>query len=113
MIAFRRSIPVTVIIETCFLNDRFLKIACKIAENNGSAAVVTSSGYAPAGTKAEDIVKIKSIVGDKQKIYANGGIKTLDQVLELVSVGADRVCTGFAPQILEEAAARRRDGIIY
>ena len=110
MTAFRRSVPVYVIVETCFLNDRLLKIACKIAENTGAAGVVTSSGYGIAGAKVEDIVKMKSFVGDKLKVIANGGIKTLDQVLELIGAGADRVCTVMTSAILDEAAARRRAG---
>ena len=53
---------------------------------------------------------MKSFVGDKLKVIANGGIKTLDQVLELIGAGADRVCTVMTSAILDEAAARRRAG---
>lgn len=110
MTAFRRGVPVHVVIETCFLNDRLLKIACKMAENTGAAGIVASTGYGPSGAKPEDIVKIKSFLGEKLKVSANGGVKTLDQAFELAEAGADRVCTGMTVKILEEAAARRRDG---
>jgi deoxyribose-phosphate aldolase len=110
MMAFRRSVPVHVVFEPGFLNDRLLKIACKMAENAGAAGIVVSTGYGPAGATPEDIVKIKSFCGDKLKITANGGVKTLDQAIALAEAGADRIATGMTVKILEEAAARRRDG---
>ena len=92
--------------DSCFLNDRFFKIACRIADNIGAQGIITATGYGSSGTKPEEIVKIKEMLGTKVKCIANGGIRTLEQVDELVAAGADRVITAFSAQILEEAAIR-------
>ena len=104
--AFRKGIPIFVAFDSCFLNDRFFKIACRIADNIGAQGIITATGYGSSGTKPEEIVKIKEMLGTKVKCIANGGIRTLEQVDELVAAGADRVITAFSAQILEEAAIR-------
>ncbi|MDD6263430.1 MAG: deoxyribose-phosphate aldolase [Clostridiales bacterium] len=104
--AFRKGIPIFVAFDSCFLNDRLFKIACRIADNIGAQGIITATGYGSSGTKPEEIVKIREMLGTKVKCIANGGIRTLEQVDELVAAGADRVITAFSAQILEEAAIR-------
>lgn len=104
--AFRRGIPVFVAFDNCFLNERFFKIACKIADNIGAQGIITATGYGSSGTKPEEIIRIRDMLGARVKCIANGGIRTLEQVDELVAAGADWVITPFSAQILEEAAVR-------
>ena len=104
--AFRRGIPVYVAFDSCFLNDRFFKIACKIADNIGATGIITATGYGATGTRPEEIARIRDMLGNRVKCIANGGIRTLAQVEELVDAGADWVITPYSAQILDQAAAR-------
>ena len=105
--AFRRGIPVYVAFDSCFLNDRFFKIACKIADNIGAQAIITATGYGSKGTSAEEIARVRNMLGNRVKCIANGGIRTLAQVEERVEAGADWVITPFSAQIMDQAAERQ------
>lgn len=104
--AFRRGIPVYVAFDSCFLNERFFKIACKIADNIGAQGIITATGYGSTGTSTAEIARIRELLGGRVKCIANGGIRTLAQVEELVEAGADWVITPYSVQILEQAAQR-------
>ncbi|MBQ5973449.1 MAG: deoxyribose-phosphate aldolase [Oscillospiraceae bacterium] len=106
MTALRRGVPVCVAFDSCFLDERMFKIACKIADNIGAQAIMTATGYGSSGTRAAEIARIKEMLGSRMKCVANGGIRTLDQVNEMIAAGADRVVTAFAAQIMDEAAGR-------
>ncbi|PWL48751.1 MAG: deoxyribose-phosphate aldolase [Clostridiales bacterium] len=110
MTAYRRGVPVKLILETCFLNARYRRAACEIAERTGIAQVVTSTGYATAGASPADIAELRGYLPDKIRIAACGGVRTLEQAVSLYAAGADRVCTGNSAHILAEAAALQRDG---
>ncbi len=107
--AYRKGVSVCAVLETCFLNDFLLQTACRIAENAGASEIVTSTGYGTAGASESDVAKIKAVIGQRLKCIANGGIKTLEQCIGLVSKGADRVCTGLTAPILDELARALRE----
>jgi deoxyribose-phosphate aldolase len=82
---------VKVIIETCLLNsDQKIK-ACEIAERAGAHFVKTSTGFAGGGATLEDVALMKATVGDRLKIKASGGIKTLWDAVKMIEAGADRI----------------------
>ena len=57
----------------------------------GAEFVKTSTGYAEYGARVEDVELIKKTIGERAGIKAAGGIKTLEQAIELVNAGADRI----------------------
>jgi deoxyribose-phosphate aldolase len=90
-----------VIIETAYLGEDLKVIACKVAKRTGVDFLKTSTGFAPEGAKAEDIKLLVRLCGDKVKVKAAGGIRTLEQALEMYELGCSRIGTGSAAEILE------------
>jgi deoxyribose-phosphate aldolase len=90
------------IIETCYLSEEEIKRVCEIIIEAGAEFVKTSTGYGPSGAKVSDIRLIKSIVGNKLKIKASGGIKALKQLISMVKVGANTLGTSSGVKIMEE-----------
>lgn len=90
-----------VIIETAFLSRDQIREACLICEDAGADFVKTSTGYAPSGAKAEDIIWMREVLSSQIGIKASGGIKTLDHTLELIKAGADRIGTSSAKFLMD------------
>lgn len=82
-----------VIIETCYLSEDEKKIACTLAMNVGADFVKTSTGFGTGGATLEDIRLMKSVVGERMKIKASGGIKDTKTALEYVALGISRIGT--------------------
>lgn len=95
-----------VIIETCYLTDEEKIKAAKIVEKAGADYVKTSTGFGPAGAKIEDVKLIRGVIGPNIKVKAAGGIRTLQQVIEFMEAGADRIGTSSGVKIMEELLSR-------
>jgi deoxyribose-phosphate aldolase len=85
-----RPIPLKVIIEIMCLTGAETRQACEICLRTGAAFVKTGTGWAERGTTLEDVRLVKSIVGDRIKIKASGGIRSLDTLAEMFRAGARR-----------------------
>jgi len=85
-----RPLPVKVIIEIMILNPEEIRQACQICINAGATFVKTGTGWADRGTTLEDVKLVKSLVGDKARIKASGGIRSLDMLVEMYKAGASR-----------------------
>ena len=85
-----------VIIETAYLSDTEIEEACKLCADAGADFVKTSTGFAPAGAKAEHIRLMRSVLPPSVGIKASGGIKTREQAIEMIAAGADRIGTSSA-----------------
>ena len=82
-----------VIIETAYLTDDEIQIACKLCADAGADFVKTSTGFAPAGAKKEHIELMKKSLPDTVGIKASGGIKTAAHVASMIQAGASRIGT--------------------
>lgn len=89
-----------IIIETCFLSREEKIKASEIVLSTGAEFIKTSTGYGSAGATVDDIKLIKSVVKDACGIKASGGIKTLTQVREMISAGANRIGTSSGVEIV-------------
>lgn len=83
-------LPCKVIIEIMYLTADEVKNACEICMSAGAAFVKTGTGWANRGTTVDDIRLIKSIVEDRCKIKASGGIRDLQTLGEMYQAGARR-----------------------
>jgi deoxyribose-phosphate aldolase len=83
-------LPVKVIIEIMLLTPAEVETACKIVLRSGAAFVKTGTGWAERGTTLDDVRLVKSIVGEKIKIKASGGIRDLDDLVAMYRAGARR-----------------------
>lgn len=88
------AIPVKVIIEAHYLNEAEIRHACDICLEGGASYVKTGTGWTPTGATLENIALIKSIVQDRIKIKASGGVKGLETLAEMYRRGATRFGIG-------------------
>ncbi|MBN2587769.1 MAG: deoxyribose-phosphate aldolase [Candidatus Fermentibacteraceae bacterium] len=93
--------PVKVIIETCLLTDREKRLACRIALEGGAEWVKTSTGFSSGGATARDVALMKETVGDRLGVKASGGIRTLDDAMEMIRAGARRLGCSRSVQIID------------
>lgn len=91
-----------VIFENCYLTQSEKEELCRIALNVGPDFIKTSTGFGTGGATVEDIKLMKSIVKDKIKVKAAGGIRTLETTLSMIEVGAERIGSTASVSILEE-----------
>lgn len=105
--AIRHAAPnstvLKVILETSQLSDLDIIAGCKIAEAAQFDFVKTSTGFNGGGATEEHVRLMKSVVGDKLKVKASGGIKTVRDCVAMMEAGADRIGTSNGVWIMEEA----------
>lgn len=87
-----------------------IRKACEIAERTGVDFVKTSTGYAPTGSKIEDLKVMRASVSDKVEVKSAGGVRDLDQILAVLSTGSVRIGTRGTATILDEAITRAKAG---
>jgi deoxyribose-phosphate aldolase len=95
-----------VIIETAYLTDEEIVKVCKVSVDAGVDFIKTSSGFAPAGAKVEQVRLIRQNAPAHVGVKASGGIKTLEQALAMIEAGADRLGTSSGLKIVEEWQAK-------
>lgn len=95
-----------VIIETCLLTEEEKIKMCQIVTNAGADYIKTSTGFSSGGATFEDIKLFAEHVGSDVKIKAAGGISSIEDAEEFISLGADRLGTSRIVKIIkgEEAA---------
>lgn len=91
-----------VILETCYLTDEQKQQVCRIAVEEGADFVKTSTGFGPAGATVADVTLMHLAVGNRAQVKASGGIRSLQQVLDLMAAGATRIGTSQGVKILQE-----------
>jgi deoxyribose-phosphate aldolase len=89
-----------VIIETPFLTHDEKITMCKIAQDVGADFIKTSTGTASNGATVEDVLLIRDVVGSSMGVKAAGGIRTLEQAMNLVDSGANRLGTSAGAAIV-------------
>ena len=94
-----------VIIETCLLTDEEKVKMCEIVSESGADYIKTSTGFAGGGATAHDIALFASNVKGI-KIKAAGGIKTIEDAEEFMSLGAERLGTSSLIKILKGESAK-------
>jgi deoxyribose-phosphate aldolase len=102
VITATKSLVHKIIIETCYLSDDEKRKVVKIALEEGSEFIKTSTGFGPSGAKIRDIKIIKKIVGDDAQIKAAGGIRTLKKLLSMLEAGASRIGTSHGVRIIKD-----------
>jgi deoxyribose-phosphate aldolase len=91
---------VKVIIETCVLSDVLKREASLLLKKAGAQFVKTSTGFGSGGATVEDVGLLRGTVGDSMGVKASGGIRTFEQAVAMVDVGATRIGTSASVQII-------------
>jgi deoxyribose-phosphate aldolase len=80
-----------VIIEAALLSDAEKIIASRLAKEARADMVKTSTGYAKGGATIYDVALMRETVGPKMGVKAAGGIRTAEDVQEMIAAGATRI----------------------
>jgi deoxyribose-phosphate aldolase len=104
--AARGTALVKVILENAYLSDDEKLRGCRLVEAAGADYVKTSTGFAPGGATLEDLRLMRAAVSSRVRVKAAGGVRSLDALLEVMSVGVDRVGATQTAAILDEFRSR-------
>ena len=105
-----------VIFENDYLGDEEIRELCRICVDVGVAFVKTSTGYGFVkregglygyeGATVKQVRLMRECVGERVGIKAAGGVRTLDDLILMRSLGVTRVGATATVAMLEEARAR-------
>jgi deoxyribose-phosphate aldolase len=105
-----------VIFENDYLKDEHIVKLCQICTEVGVAFVKTSTGYGFVkqpngfytyhGATMAHLKLMKASCGPNVKVKAAGGVRTLDDYLNVLALGVERVGLSATAPILEEARKR-------
>ena len=82
-----------VIVEACLLTEEEKVKLCQIVTQSGADYIKTSTGFSTGGATREDVALFKANIGPDVKIKAAGGIRTLQDAEDFITLGADRLGT--------------------
>jgi deoxyribose-phosphate aldolase len=80
-----------VIIEAALLSDEEKVVACRLAQLARADMVKTSTGYAKGGATVFDVALMRETVGPRMGVKAAGGIRTAEDVQDMIAAGATRI----------------------
>ena len=92
-----------VIIEAAYLTDEMKRLAVQIVAASGADFVKTSTGFGPGGATLEDVALLREEAPEGLAVKASGGIRTLDDALDMLNAGASRLGTSGSVAIMERA----------
>ena len=92
---------VKAILETALLTDAEKRLAAEICMEAGVAFLKTSTGLYRGATIA-DVGLLKEVTRERVGIKASGGIRTIEQAIELILAGATRLGTSRGPDLIRQ-----------
>ena len=101
----RGHVIVKAIIETCYLDEKLKRLACKVCEQAGVDFVKTSTGVGPHGATVKDVELLRDCLDAHIGVKASGGIRTAADLERMVGAGAVRVGTSAGVTIMKESLA--------
>ncbi len=90
-----------VIIETCLLSEEEKIKMCEIVSDSGADYIKTSTGFSTGGATREDIALFAANVKPHLNIKAAGGIASIKDAEDLLSLGASRLGTSRIVKIVK------------
>jgi len=107
------SVPAKVIIETHYLSDEQIELACDLCIQAGAQFVKTATGWAETGATLENIRLIAERAKGRIGIKAAGGIRDLDTLVNMHRLGVRRFGINVQAAVaIVEAAQRQPQGVI-
>lgn len=89
-----------VILETSLLTDEEKVIASSLAKEAKADFVKTSTGFGSGGATVYDVALMRETVGPEMGVKASGGVRTLEDVEDLIAAGATRIGASAGVQIV-------------
>ena len=91
-----------VIIETCLLTEEEKIRLCEVVSASGADYIKTSTGFSTGGATAADVALFAAHVAPHLKIKAAGGIASLADAEEFLTLGASRLGTSRIVKLVKE-----------
>lgn len=82
---------VKIIIETSIIGIEQIARAVELSIEAGADFVKTSSGYANYGAKPDEVQEMIKAASGRIKVKASGGIRTLEDAVTYIEMGAERI----------------------
>jgi deoxyribose-phosphate aldolase len=98
-----------VIFENAYLAEDLKIIACRICSRVRADFLVTSTGFAPSGYTLDDVRLMRKHSNPTVQIKGSGGLRSLEQALELYEAGCARLGTTQTAAILDSWKARLKE----
>ena len=89
-----------VILETALLTDEEKVIASSLAKEAKADFVKTSTGFGSGGATVYDVALMRETVGPDMGVKASGGVRTLEDVEDMIAAGATRIGASAGVQIV-------------
>jgi deoxyribose-phosphate aldolase len=89
-----------VIIEAALLTDEEKVVSSHLAKLAKADFVKTSTGYGPGGATVHDVLLMREAVGPRLGVKASGGIRSAEDVREMIAAGATRIGASASVQIV-------------
>jgi deoxyribose-phosphate aldolase len=97
-----RRVLLKVTIETCYLSLAEIETASRLVRDSGADFVQTSTGTGSGGATVDNVRRIRRAIGpDSTGVKAAGGIRTVDDAVELLDAGANRIGTSAGISLVE------------
>lgn len=97
---------IKIIFENCYLNDEQKIALCEICGELRCDWVKTSTGYGTGGATIEDLILMRKNSPDYVQVKAAGGVRDLDTLLQMRTLGVTRCGATRTRDILEECKRR-------
>ena len=94
-----------VIIETCLLTDDEKIKLCEIVSESGADYIKTSTGFSTGGATREDVALFAANISPALKIKAAGGISSIQDAEDFISLGAERLGTSRVVKIVKNESS--------
>ena len=90
-----------VIIETCLLTEEEKIKMCEIVSQSDADFIKTSTGFSKSGATFSDVALFKKYIKNGKKIKAAGGISSIADAENFITLGADRLGTSRIVKIVK------------
>jgi deoxyribose-phosphate aldolase len=97
------DIVLKVIVETAYLTDDMKRLATRMVAASGADFIKTSTGFAPSGATLDDVSLLRQEAPEGLGVKASGGIRTLEDSLDMLNAGASRLGLSGSVGIMQEA----------
>jgi deoxyribose-phosphate aldolase len=103
---FASPYSIKAILEVSYLTDEEIVEGSKISCDAGMAFIKTATGFGSRPTSLKDIQLIMSAISGDVGVKAAGGVRTLDELLDMYSIGVRRFGVSAGDKIIDEFITR-------
>ncbi len=103
----RGGVLVRAVLESCYLEDRALRLAGRVVASAGLDGATTSTGVGPEGATEHAVRVLREELPPSCMVKAAGGILSVEDARLMIEAGASRLGTNVAGRLLDELRASR------